>query len=318
MPDHLEVDSDVLRKPAELGRAPLAPEIDLTTALTEAEWLARLDELGDELDEEGGAFAPLGADHAAFYDDAGDTLLVSFEQVSTIRARQPDHRPFGFSLARGQGWSSLSLIARQPRWFRDDDLVAYFDAQIDDGFFDRFRRVLFYGEGMCGYAACAYSVAAPGATVLAVAPQATLDPEIAGWDSRFPASRGLDFTTRFGFAPDMLDGSRNAFVIYDTAQAFDHMHAMLFRRPFVTLMRCRGLGEDTGQALHRLGASQPLIVAAAQGKLTPALFHRLMRARRQDADYLTGLTQRCAAAGRLGLARRALAHLDAQGGAGMQ
>ncbi|MCC5992200.1 MAG: phosphoadenosine phosphosulfate reductase [Rhodobacteraceae bacterium] len=312
MPDHVDAGSNVLHKSAEQGAAPLAPEIDLSTALTDAEWLARLDELGDEIDEEGGAFAALGAYHAAFYDDAGDTLLVSFEQVSTIRARQPDHRPFGFSLARGQGWSSLTLIARQPRWYRDADLFAYFDAQIDDGFFDRFRRVLFYGEGMCAYAACAYSVAAPGATVLAIAPQATLAPEIAGWDTRFAASRGLDFTTRFGFAPDMLDGSRNAIVIYDAAQPLDHMHAMLFRRPFVTVLRCRGLGEDTGQALHRLGASEPLILAAGQGKLTPVLFHRLMRARRQDVAYLTRLTQRCASAGRMGLAKRVLAQLDAQ------
>lgn len=301
MSDQGEGGSDLLDRSTEDMAAMVGPDIDLASAKTDSEWLARLDELGDELDEDGGAFAALGRDHAAFYDDAGDTLLVSFEQVAGIRARQPDHRPMGFTLARAQGWSSLCLIAMKPSWFRDPALYDYFDAQIDDGFFDRFRRIVFYGDGPCGYAACAYSVAAPGATVLAVAPQATLSPEIAGWDPRFPASKSIDFTTRFGFAPDMLDGSRNAFVIYDAQQRFDHMHAMLFRRPFVTVLRCRGLGQDTGQALHRLGASSALIVAAAQGKLTPRAFYTLMRARRDDLAYLTGLTERCAMAGRLKL-----------------
>ncbi|MEJ6745505.1 MAG: hypothetical protein QNK98_01850 [Yoonia sp.] len=51
---------------------------------------------------------------------------------------------------------------------------------IDDGFFEDFYNVLFYGTHGGTYAAAAYSVAAPGCTVLALRPQATLDPRIAG------------------------------------------------------------------------------------------------------------------------------------------
>jgi hypothetical protein len=43
---------------------------------------------------------------------------------------------------------------------------------VDDGFFDEFEQVIFYGSGSSGYAAAAFSVAAPGATVIAVQPQA--------------------------------------------------------------------------------------------------------------------------------------------------
>lgn len=295
----------------------VAQEIDLASAGTEAEWLARLDEIGDELDPIVGGFSPLGAHHAALYSDGDDTLLVTFESIATIRERQPDHRPMGFTHAQARGWSSLSIMARQPRWFRDPEIADYFDAQIDAGFFDGFRRVLFYGEGMCGYAACAFSLAAAGATVLAIAPQATLDPMIAGWDRRFMQARRLDFNSRFGFAPAMLDGGRNAFIVHDPARKLDLMHATLFRRPFVTMLRSPDLGKDTASALARMGILQPMIDAAAQGKLTPAMFHNLMRARRSDAAYLERLTRLCAKLGRhpaltLAAARHALAQSDSR------
>lgn len=314
MSDQDQDDLQLLESP--VAPAPgVAHDIDLSSARTDAEWLARLDEIGDELDPDAGAFAPLGAHHAALYSDGDDTLLVTFESIATIRERQPDHRPLGFTHAQARGWSSLNIVARQTRWFRDPEILDYFDAQIDSGFFDGFRRVVFYGEGMCGYAACAYSLAAPGATVLAIAPQATLDPTIAGWDRRFMGARRLDFRSRFGFAPAMLDGGRNAFIVHDPARKLDLMHATLFRRPFVTLLRSPDLGRDTASALARLGALPPMIDAAAQGRMTPELFYDLMRARREDAAYLERLTKRCAKLGRhpaltLTAARHALAQSD--------
>ncbi|WP_439560007.1 phosphoadenosine phosphosulfate reductase [Roseinatronobacter sp.] len=312
-------DLQLLDSPAS-GPAPqpcIAQDIDLTRAPNEAEWLARLDEIGDELDPLAGGFTALGKHHAALYSDGNDTLLVTFENIATIRTREADHRPLGFTHAQRRGWSSLTIMARQSRWFRDPEISDYFDAQIDAGFFDGFRRVLFYGEGMCGYAACAFSLAAPGATVLAIAPQATLDPEIAGWDRRFMAARRLDFRSRFGFAPAMLDGGRGAFIVHDPARKLDLMHATLFRRPFVTLLRTPDLGKDTGAALARLGVLAPMIDAAAQGKITHELFYTLMRARRTDASYLERLTRRCAKLGRhpaltLAAARFALAQSDSR------
>lgn len=272
-------------------------DIDLSTARTEAEWLARLDELGDEL----GAFTPLGAHHAAFYADAGDTLIVSFETIADCRATGPAHKPLGLLVAEANGWSHLGLIARAPRWYRDTEVLDFFDAQIDEGFFESFSRVVFYGAGMAGYAACAFSLTAPGATVLAIAPQATLDPEIAPWEQRFRWARRLDFRTRFGFAPDMLDGSRNAFIVYDPDQREDAMQATLFRRPFVTMLRSPCLYGPTADVLARLGLLAPLIEMAATGALSVPKAARLLRARRHDAAYLRALTRRIAESERPGL-----------------
>ena len=287
--------------------------IDLATARTESEWLARLDEMADEL----GSFIPLGAHHAAFYADGSDTLLVSFESVSEIRENGGDHRPLGLSIAQRHGWSSLVMLARAPRWYRDTEVLDFFDSQIESSFFDSFSRVIFYGAGMAGYAACAFSLAAPGATVLAIAPHATLDPELAPWERRFKAQRRLDFRTRFGFAPAMLDGARAAFIVYDASNKTDAMHATLFRRPFVTMLRSPVLGDQTANALARIGALDVLIETAARGRLTPARFHDLMRKRRTDPTYLKALVKRVAKANHPALtvvsAKHALAVHDSHG-----
>lgn len=279
-------------------------DIDLSTARTDAEWLARLDELGDEL----GAFTPLGAHHAAFYADGDDTLIVSFETVAECRATGPAHKPLGLIVAQANGWSNLSVIARAPRWFRDTEVLDFFDAQIDEGFFESFKRVLFYGAGMSGYAACAFSLTAPGATVLAIAPHATLDPEIAPWERRFKWARRLDFRSRFGFAPDMLDGSRNAFVLYDPSQRADSMHATLFRRPFVHLLRTPRLYDPTPEALARMDLLAPMIELAATGHLNGQKAAALLRTRQTDPGYLHALTRKMARSGRPTLTAIAARH----------
>lgn len=265
-------------------------EIDLKTALTEAEWLARLDEIGDEV----GAFTPLGTRHASFFLDGDDTLLVSFESVDSIRKDFPSQRPRAVEIALQHGWSSLVILAREPRFYRDPEVLDFFDAQIDDSFFDSFRRVLFFGTGQHGYAACTFSLAAPGATVLAISPQATLDPEIAPWETRFPNQRRLDFRSRFGFAPAMLEGARTAFIIYDPSEKLDAMHATLYRRPPVSVLRTPALGPDTVAALDRLGVLNTLIEAAMRGRLTQRRFADMMRDRRKDTIYMQELVRRVA------------------------
>ncbi|TVP68778.1 MAG: phosphoadenosine phosphosulfate reductase [Rhodobacteraceae bacterium] len=264
--------------------------LDLSSARSHDDWLARL----EARVAASGLYYPLDPNHTAVFADGGNTLLVTFETIDTIRSVEPDHMPLGLRIASRHGWSSLVLVARTPRWFRDTAVLDFFDAQIDAGFFDSFERVIFYGAGMSGYAACALSICAPGAIVLAVAPQATLEPQIAPWDRRFPEARRLDFTSRFGFAPAMLDGSRNAFIVYDAGRRTDSMHATLFRRPFVTLLRAAHLGSQTEAALRRMGVLETLIETAARGRLTPARFHDMLRRRRNDPTYLCALVKRAA------------------------
>ncbi|MFN6978284.1 MAG: phosphoadenosine phosphosulfate reductase, partial [Gemmobacter sp.] len=185
--------------------------MDASAATDRASWLACLDAIA----EDAGYLEALGPRHWAFFHDDSPTLLVTFETVDAIRGGSPGQMPLGWDIARANGWSHLCLIADGATWWRDRRVWGFFDRLVDDAFFEDFDRVCFYGAGAGGYAAAAYSVAAPGATVLALRPRATLDPGVAGWDPRDRTARRLDFTSRYGFAPDMTEGAGKVFVLAD-------------------------------------------------------------------------------------------------------
>lgn len=253
--------------------------------LTPDEWKARLIAQADA----NGMSQELGPRHFATFIDQNSTLLVTFETVQGIRALSATAQPFGFDMVQAQGWSHLCLISDGDTWFRDQRVYGFFDHLIDDGFFEDFDRVLFYGAGPCGYAAAAFSVAAPGATVIAVQPQATLDARMTEWDDRFTEMRRTSFTDRFGYAPDMLDAADRAFVIYDPAQDLDAMHATLFERPNVTRLRMRNMGSALQTSLLEMRILYRLILLASKERLSERSFYWLYRARRDNLPYLRGL-----------------------------
>lgn len=262
----------------------------ISTDLTDAEWLRALRGIG----EKGGYFSSLGDNHAAvFIEQSHRVLFVSFEMLFTIRSVSDTGMPLAFDICERRGWSHLTLIAEQQDWFRDKRIWNYFDRLVDYGFFEDFDQVIFYGSGMCAYAAAAYSVAAPGATVLLVSPQATLDRERTAWDDRFPSTRRLDFQSRYGYAPDMLEAAAAAYLIYDPDETEDAMHASLFRGPNIGHFRYRrGRAGAIEADLRALSMISTLADSAAEGTLDlPSLAHH-MRRRRRHVPYLRALLSR--------------------------
>jgi hypothetical protein len=242
--------------------------------------------------EEDGYFQSLGQNHFAAFIEKDRTLLVTFETMQGIHALSDMAQPFGWEMLREQGWSHLCLASDGDTWFRDPAVYAYFDRLTDDGFFDDFDNVLFYGAGPCGYAAAAFSVVAPGARVVAIQPQATLDPRVTEWDDRFTDMRRLDFTSRYGYAPDMLEAAERAFVLYDPAEPLDAMHAALFTRTNVTKLRMPYMGAALQTDLMEMERISTLLAAAGDGTLDAGSFARLYRARRDYRPYLRNLLDR--------------------------
>ncbi|WP_428928717.1 phosphoadenosine phosphosulfate reductase [Marinibacterium sp. SX1] len=264
------------------------------TGLDMAGWKAGLADMANAE----GMFEDLGDRHFATFIERDNTLLVTFETVQGIRTLSDRDQPLGFDMVRAQDWSHLCLISDGDTWFRDPVLYEFFDRLIDDGFFETYHRIVFYGAGPCGYAAAAFSVAAPGAIVLAVQPQATLDPRMTEWDPRFTEMRRVSFTDRFGFAPDMIDAAERAFVFYDPCEPCDAMHAALFRRPNVSRMRMAHMGDTLQTRLIEMGILYQLLLLAGTGRLTELAFARLYRARRDHAAYLRNLMAHLDAADR--------------------
>ena len=253
--------------------------------LNRADWGTEL----QSLVETDGSWTDLGTGHTMLSHSDGGTLFVTFEFVEDIRSSRDNALPFGLTLAQTDGCACLTILADKRSWFRDAALYAYFDALVDEDFFEDFDSVVFYGEGMCGYAAAAFSVAAPGAHVVLIAPQATLDPRVAEWDHRFQAMRRLSFTDRYGFAPEMIEGAESVFVLYDPEEELDAMHTALFTRPHVQKFRCRFLGREISSALDDMGLLQDTLLLAGSGLLDIPSFAKLYRARRDYAPYLRAL-----------------------------
>jgi len=257
------------------------------------EWLSAMDAIA----EDDGYLEKLGANHWAFFAEQKPTLLVTFERAETIRARE-DNLPAAYAMAKARGWSLLTLIAEGETWWRDRAVWGYFDRLVDDAFFDDFDQVLFTGAGAAGYAACTYAVTAPGCRVLAIAPRATLDPDMAGWDRRNMAGRRLDFTSRYGYAPDMTEGAAHVWLVNDPQHAPDAMHAALFRAPWITHLHARRTGAATERALIGTRIMDKLLEDAMAGTLTKLGFAKHWRSRRTYSFYLKTLLNTCAAAKR--------------------
>lgn len=277
---------------------PASAESAAPVAESRESWLAMLDQIG----EDAGHFEPLGARHWALFVDEAPTLLVTFEQAEDIRAR-PGQLPLGHDLAKEKGWSHLCIIAEGDTYYRDARVYGYFDRLVDDAFFEDFDAVLFMGDGVQAYAAAAFSVAAPGAAVIAINPRATLTPAIAGWDKRAIKARKLDFSSRYGYAPDMIDGAGRVYVLHDPEIAEDAMHAALFRGPHVLHLRCPRLGGRLHWAFLHMQLFPGLTQAAMDGTLNPVSFARMWRSRRNFGPYLRDILARSEAAGRNKMAK---------------
>jgi hypothetical protein len=256
-------------------------------------WLSLLRNMG----EDSGSFEALGDHHWAVMNEDGATLVISFDRLEDIQALEPGKMPHIFGQATQNGWSHLSLISEGETWYRDPAVFAYLDKLVDESFFDEYERVVFYGAGMGAYAAAAFSVTAPGCSVLAVQPRATLDPEIAGWDARFIRARRLNFTNRYGYAPDMIEGADKVFTVFDPYCRLDAMHAALFKKPFVTNLKARFLGESTAVALAETGILPKLVKQACEGTLTAKSYNKIWRERRSLGAYLRAILRVCTEAG---------------------
>lgn len=224
--------------------------------------------------------------HWVTFIDRGPRLLVSFEPFEITLATDVTGLPLGVEFVRDKDWSLLHFSNCGETWFRSEAVYEFLDGLVDDCFFEDFDQVAFYGVGTSGYAAAAFSVASPGANVIAVRPQATLDTARAGWDNRFPEARRLRFDDRYGYAPDMLQGAGSAVILYDPHEHLDAVHASLFRGPNVMPLKCRHFRDSIDLTLKQMDLLHEVIERAAEGALTEQAFYKMLRARRNHSRYL--------------------------------
>lgn len=266
---------------------------------------------------ESGFFQGLGMRHWGLFSEDGGDLIVTFDRLETIRAGTRGQMPATFNMATRRGWSHLSMISEGESWYRDPAIFAFFDGLTDGDFFDRFDRVLFYGARMGAYAACAYSVAAPGSAVLALEPRATLDPRLAGWDRRHGSQRKLDFRGRYGYAPDMVEAASRVWLLADPWQAEDAMHCALFRAGHVHALQTPHAAGHLEALLLEMDVLPHILQAAMEERFGRIYFNTLWRKRRNAERYLQQILKHCQATGHpareAAICRSVLARMHAPG-----
>lgn len=283
-------------------------EIEALEAPSRAEWRAGLTKIG----KRHGFFESLGTEHDALYTRRGDTLLVTFENLDHVYDFNDDRMPWGHAYAQERGWSSLGMMAHGWTWYRDEPVYDFFDRMRRRKFFSGFNNVVFYGASMGAYAACAFSAAAPGARVIAISPQATLDREIAGWETRYRVAWRRDYSGRFGYAPDMLAKAKHAHLFYDPRIPLDAMHAALFRGENITKYHCRFMGHRLASLWAQMGVLKTVADACVDDSLTESTFYEIMRARRGNGRYERGLLARLREQKRHALLVRLCRHITSQ------
>lgn len=219
-------------------------------------------------------------------------LLVSFDNLASVRENPVSRQPWGYDFVRKENWSHLGILSYVPGWFRDVNLHAYLRSLHDSGFFRQFEQVTMFGTSMGGYGAAAFSSLAPGCRVAAFSPQSTLSPRLAGWDPRYPTGKRADWTGHFSDAAEESRAASQVWLFYDPAVAADSRHVARFDAPNVVRVPLRYADHKTALMLRNGRVLSAVMRDIATGKASLASVMRQYRACRGLPDYVEGLRNR--------------------------
>ncbi|MCF1708454.1 hypothetical protein L0V05_06455 [Tabrizicola sp. J26] len=233
------------------------------------------------------AFRLAGGLCDAWFERGSDVLFVTFDNLLSFGEYDPP-QPWLRMRVRRQGFSVLGILASRKDWYRNPDAPALIIALREAGLFEPFRRIVFAGSSMGGFAALTLSSLLPGSTVLAFSPQTTLSRTIAPFERRYPRPyRKFDWTT-----PAFLDARVDATVasriwlLYDPFEREDAAHAArLADLEQVRAMRFSFFGHGLVWSLRHCGMLDAVIGGVGRGDLDELALRRALRNRREKRRW---------------------------------
>lgn len=244
--------------------------------------------------------------HLVRFDTGGDILVVSFDPYGWAKDwSDPENPPatWGASFLSKQGYSVLGVLSKHSVWFREQGLYDAFEAIQQSGFFERFRRVVFYGASKGGYGALAFSSYAKGAHVVAFAPQTTLHKPLVPFENRSYPALGM-------WSGPVIDGAAEAAkaasvqIFYDPHKTVDKLHIDRMQGHNLLHYHCNYWGHDLPISLSGLGLLSATVKQAIEGTLSPTAFTRSVRGVRRPRRYYRNLIDKLISAGKYQTAMR--------------
>ncbi|MBQ1203671.1 MAG: glycosyltransferase family 2 protein [Loktanella sp.] len=226
-----------------------------------------------------------GPENALYFEPVGKKLVVTFDNIHVVREDQP-RWPWGYEfITKKLGCSVLGVMASKRNWFRQQFVHDSFDLLRDSGFFAQFEEILFYGASMGGFGALIYAKAAPGARILAIAPQSTLDRRILPDDNRWGWTARLDWDGRYADAAEGTATAKDVLLFADPYFAPDVAQMARFSGDNIRRFHMPFFGHQLPNALVNMGILAPIVTEILDGEFTKKRFYQLMRARRDLPRY---------------------------------
>lgn len=239
---------------------------------------------------------------AVLFPGRSDRLIVTFDHRRADRAGfAPDTHSTSFAR---QGFSQLSIKTAANDWFVNRDTEAL-ERALERVAADH-ERVQALGYSMGGYGALRFARALRARQVVAVSPQASIDPALVPWDPRYRAE-GRGWDGALGDLGPRAVPRLSGLVVLDPFVRRDLRHAGMIQGLFPGLRLAR-LGFGGHPAIRTLrAAGTPWVVRREAGQRRasgPAILRAHRAARRLSAGWWTRLAA-SAEARRPALARAA-------------
>lgn len=272
-------------------------------------WLADL-----RLSPHGRGFYRSVPGYALVHVDRGeDHLIVSFDNLSSVRDNPVDRDPWGYEFVRKSGWSHLGVMGYAGDWYRSGALIDEMIRLRDEGLFARYGKVTLMGTSMGAFAACAFASLAPGCTVIAFSPQETLDPRLVPWETRFGSGRKANWSGRFASANEGLTHAGKAWLFHDPCFAPDRRHAQRFDNPTARHVAMRLSGHKTAMILRAGGVLSDMVRRIVEDRFSAGDFPALYQPCRRSPAYLSEVSEKLATRRSARLLRRYLDAIEARG-----
>ncbi|WP_159994369.1 hypothetical protein [Roseomonas sp. 18066] len=235
-------------------------------------------------------------DHVLDFFAGGPCLVVVFEDArGPVLKPDPLRDVPGARFLRREGHSVLAVKTLRRDWFRGAALWQAMRDLAAAGFFAGFDRVVFHGSSMGGYGALAFSALAPGALVLAYAPQTTLDRRRVPWDTRYPVGSAEDWSDPLSDAAVAAAGAARVAVVFDPFERSDARHVARLGTANLLALPLPFCSHLPAAALQGFGQLRPVWRGFLDGTLTGQGFARLARGRRGLAGHWLHFGQRARA-----------------------
>ncbi len=208
-------------------------------------------------------------------------LLITFDNLANVGNTAIDREPWAFKFAQDINISHLGIMAHVSDWYRDPELIGRMQKLADEGFFDGYDRVVFAGVSMGGFASIAFASLVPGAHVVSVNPQSTLDTGLVPWETRYESGRRQDWTLPLSDAAALTQGLGRVNIFYDPYHELDQQHVNRFSGDNIRIFKCRYSNHKTAVFMRKIGILKPVMHHAIFDELTEQDFYRLYRERRK-------------------------------------